>query len=239
MKKKVNKHLRTVLAVLAIPFILVFLYFFYSVAAVFIYVPGEKGNPQIRIFIRSNGFHTDIVVPEEDNIGGKNWLMEFSDKGLDTAFKNCKFISFGWGDKDFYLESFEKQFPSFITTFRALFIPTKALLHVEFMNYIPSESKHCVSMFISKEKYRLLCDYISKYFYAESSSSKPEFYCKGYGESDFFYNAKGNYHLFHTCNDWVNDAMAYAGMPHAIMAPFAEHVMIYANMQNYSSVKVH
>jgi 3-dehydroquinate synthetase len=41
-----------------------------------------------------------------------------------------------------------------------------------------------------------------------------------YGEFDAFYEANGNYHLFHTCNTWANNGLKAAHQKAAIWTPF-------------------
>jgi hypothetical protein len=60
-------------------------------------------KPEVTIFIRSNGVHTDLVLPV------KNEAIHWNDKILfaHTTKKdsNMNYIGLGWGDKGFYLET--------------------------------------------------------------------------------------------------------------------------------------
>ena len=41
-----------------------------------------------------------------------------------------------------------------------------------------------------------------------------------YGNHDSFYEAKGNYSLFFTCNTWANNALKSAGLRTCLWTPF-------------------
>jgi uncharacterized protein (TIGR02117 family) len=230
--KRLLKFLGIIPIVILLP---VYLYLLYAVGAFFIYVRGnsEKDKQQTEIFICSNGFHSEIVVPAVDSLSGMNWLACFHNEGFDTLFPGCKFISFSWGDKAFFMESFDKPFLSPGTTLKAIFIPTPALMHVEYLDFIPQENNMSAKLYLSVDRYKKLCNYISASFEFKQDKRSFIYFHPGYGTDDFFYNAKGSYHLFQTCNDWTNDALKYAGLPHTLKAPFAEHIMFYMHMQHH------
>lgn len=44
---------------------------------------------------------------------------------------------------------------------------------------------------------------------------------KPYGDHDAFYEAKGRYSLFHTCNTWANNALKACGQKACWWTPFS------------------
>src|SRR5688572_13814629 len=56
----------------------------------------------IRVFVLSNGVHTDLVVPAFTPY--KNWQSNFP-PALFHADSAYNYMGFGWGDKGFYLET--------------------------------------------------------------------------------------------------------------------------------------
>ena len=84
---------------------LVVLYFLLAVLLTIIptnsnYKPPGKG---ISIYLISNKVHTDFVLPV--NTQQKDWQKVFPDTTFGIVDSSFKYISFGWGDKDFYLNT--------------------------------------------------------------------------------------------------------------------------------------
>ena len=47
----------------------------------------------------------------------------------------------------------------------------------------------------------------------------------GFGATDAFYEARGCYHPFFTCNTWCNLALKRAGLPCCVWTPFASPIL--------------
>ena len=60
-------------------------------------------NGEIEIFIISNGVHTDICLPVETTL--INWTEFIDTKTFSGIHQNPQFISIGWGDKGFFLDT--------------------------------------------------------------------------------------------------------------------------------------
>lgn len=179
----------------------------------------------IDIFVTSNGFHTDLVLPIRQEKDSINWLTKFNDSTLTTAYKTYDYVAFGWGDEGFYMESFDNQMPSVPTTFMALFVPTPTLMHVEFYQKALQTTESTVALKISAAQYNSLVLYIENSFKRDLDNNFIRKNRQGYGKHDHFFHAKGSYHLFYTCNDWTNTALKSAGVKTASKAPFAASVM--------------
>ena len=48
---------------------------------------------------------------------------------------------------------------------------------------------------------------------------------RGYGASDVFYEARGSYNLFATCNEWSGARLRKAGVRTGVWTPFAQSIM--------------
>ncbi|MGL5892930.1 MAG: DUF2459 domain-containing protein, partial [Bacteroidia bacterium] len=118
------------------------------------YTPPEKG---VIIFVHTNGFHTDITVPINERNTGINWLKELDDTLLQQKHIDSKWMSVGWGDEGFYLDSYNNKFPGIGTCFNALFVPTPSLMHVTFFNHGFSHTRDCHAITLRKEEYEKLC----------------------------------------------------------------------------------
>jgi uncharacterized protein (TIGR02117 family) len=187
------------------------------------YQANSKG---IDIFVTSNGFHTDIVVPIRESATQTDWLKKLNDSTLTAKYSQYSYLSLSWGDEDFYMASYNQAFPPILTCIDAFFLPSNSLMHIEFYPYpLKENEKDVVKLTLSTEQYQHLVKYIDNSFLIEDTGAYVPKNAKGYGKNDYFYYAMGDYHLFQTCNDWTNDALKWIGIPTASKAPFAWGVM--------------
>lgn len=154
------------------------------------------------IFLIKQRWHTAIVLQTSD--------IDSNFFPMVKQFRDYNMIEIGWGDEEFY------QYPDFDweLAFRALFIPTSSTLRVEGIS-ISSElyfdlSEIVVKLIISDEQFIKILQYIDDTFYRTENqeiilSSKA-------GGQIIFYAAKGEYHLFNTCNTWLAKCLNNAGL---------------------------
>lgn len=182
-------------------------------------VPGETTvNPRVPIFIMTNGYHTDIVVPVKDSLTDWSEKIKFSDTGSkDTAYS---YLAFGWGDKEFYLSTPTWRLLRIPVVLRACSGLNTSAMHVTFYHTM-DQSGHCRKILINEEQYQRLAGFITGRFRADSSGNFIKIETNtAYGGSDAFYEAKGRYSLFYTCNSWVNDALESAGQKSCLWTAF-------------------
>ena len=159
----------------------------------------------IPIYILSNGVHTDIVVPIKNEI--KDWRNQIQFSQIQSKDSLMNFIAFGWGDKGFYLDTPEWSDLKASTALKATLGISSSAMHTTFFKQL-KEGDDCKRILISKGNYQKLVTYISESF---NNPTNPE-WIKGhsYGKKDAFYEAKGSYSLFYTCNTWANNALKAA-----------------------------
>ncbi len=164
----------------------------------------EKTEESIPIYILSNGVHTDIVMPLKSEI--KDWSTQIS--YLDTKAKDStkQLIAIGWGDKGFYLDTPTWAHLKFSTAAKAVTGVSTSAMHVTFYGNL-KEDESCKKMYISKENYKKLITYIESSFTLTENNKIQRIGSHSYGKNDIFYEAKGSYNLFYTCNTWANQAL--------------------------------
>lgn len=173
---------------------------------------------EVKIFILSNGVHTDIVVPVKTESHDWSDHVKFEDtKGGDSLMN---YVGFGWGDKGFYLQTPTWADLKFSVAFKAAFALSKSAIHATFHKQI-TEGENCVAINISKAHYEQLVEFISQSFEKDQSN---KIMCiktdANYGPNDAFYEALGSYSLFHTCNTWANNALKSCGQKVSLWTPF-------------------
>ena len=172
----------------------------------------------IQIYVRTNGVHCDVLVPVRT--GMKDWLHELQPVHLPFVNDQFKYLAFGWGNKGFYLETPGWSDLKVSTAFKALFFMSTSAMHVSWWREAPAEGKDCVSFSISEDRYRELCDFISRGFSRDEKGNVQYISHPGYTPYDCFYEAVGKYSLFKTCNVWTGNALAAAGVRVGWWTPF-------------------
>ena len=167
----------------------------------------EKPNDQITAYILTNGVHTDIVVPVKSEAIDWSTFVPFSDT---KSKKEYKYIAFGWGDKGFYLDTPEWKDLKFSTAFNAAFWLGDSAMHTTFYDKM-TLGEDCKKVNISLEEYQKLIVYIKQSFDLDKNNKVELIKTDAvYGDSDSFYEAKGSYSLFFTCNTWAASALKAA-----------------------------
>ncbi len=179
---------------------------------------GSHDQPaDVSIFVRTNGVHTDICLPTKTE--HKDWLATIDLEAYEDRSKT-EYVAIGWGDKGFFLDTPTWAELKASTAFNAMFLPTPTAMHVEFMNQ-PVASETMIEVKISKDSYRELIAFVESTF--EKKDDKIQLIPgHGYGLTDNFYEAKGSYHLFNTCNVWTNDALKCANIRTAVYSVFPQ-----------------
>ncbi|WP_313807935.1 TIGR02117 family protein [Flavobacterium sp.] len=181
-------------------------------------------NPKegIEIYLLSNGVHTDIVVPVKNDI--KNWseTVQFQHtKGQDTT---ANYLAFGWGDKGFYLNTPTWADLKFSTAFKAASGLSTSAMHCTFYKRM-KEGELCKKMTISDIEYRQLVSFIENSFQTSNDSIQKIETDAVYGKTDVFYEAKGSYNLFYTCNTWTNSALKTANQKAALWTVYDKGIL--------------
>lgn len=199
-----------------IGFILLYALFAFTLSKITIEKETDK-KPEVEIFILTNGVHTDIVMPtKNDQI---DWSKQVQFKNTKAADSTYQYISMGWGDKGFYLETPEWSDLKASVAFKAATGLSTTAIHATYYKKMKL-GDDCKSMMISKEQYNRLINYITDSFQKDAAGNflliKTD---ANYGKGDAFYEAIGSYSLFYTCNTWANSALKSCGQKSCFWTP--------------------
>lgn len=202
MKRLLKLTLKIVLVFLGFLLLYAIVIFFTSIVSV--NENNEVTNKNIPIYILSNGVHTDIVLPLKNEI--KDWSTDIS--YLDTKAKDStrQNLAFGWGDKGFYLDTPTWADLKASTAAKAITGLSSSAMHITFYGNL-KEDENCKKFFISENQYQKMIRYIENSFLLDTSNKTQRIGTHSYGKHDIFYEAKGSYNLFYTCNTWANQAL--------------------------------
>jgi uncharacterized protein (TIGR02117 family) len=163
----------------------------------------------IEIFIKTNGVHTDIVVPIKSDLFDWSQLIKF--ENIIAKDTTMKYLAVGWGDKGFYLDTPTWSDLTFKTAFRAAFGLSNTAIHATFYKNL-KEDKSCKKIFLSRMQYSRLIDYICNSLQKDINNQAIYINTNAnYNKFDAFYDANGTYSMFKTCNSWANNALKVSG----------------------------
>lgn len=198
--------------------------FYLSFALITSVIPtGELQNDgEMYIYVQSNGIHTDVCLPTENEI--VDWKAYIPQVPYDLS-QGSEFITIGWGDKGFFLDTPEWSDLTFSTAFNAAFTPSPTAMHVKY-SAEPAINENRVKVYLSKKQYKKMVDFIKNTF-VEKDNSVVLIPNKGYTNYDNFYEAKNSYHLFRTCNIFTNQALKTAEIKTSVWALFPDGILRY------------
>ena len=167
--------------------------------------PAEGGN--VVIYLRTNGAHTDIVVPTQTDRIDWSKVAPPSDTaaGVQGSYLAC-----GWGSQEFYLNVAEWKDLTCSVALRAISGMGGTALHTVYIDE-PKEGPGYRRLVLTADQY----DALVKYILASAKRSDTGAFIRiphdGYGECDAFYEGIGRYSPFFTCNTWANSALKACG----------------------------
>lgn len=166
-------------------------------------------DEQVTTYVATNGVHLYIILP----------VNRVADEILENheVRSNTRYISFGWGDKEFYINTPKWSDLTLGTALTALFVKSPAALHL--MNH-NRKRDHWVELKICPAQLEELNEYISNYFQKDEGGYSKVQNINGYSANDHFYLAKGNYTLYRTSNVWVNQALKEIQVETSLWSPF-------------------
>lgn len=179
----------------------------------------DKGTETVEIFIRTDGIHTDFLLPVRTKYHQWGNTFPYQDvKGTDTTW--FSHISVGWGDQGFFLHTPTWADLTFSTAFDALFYRGKSALHICYQQK-PQENFICKRLVIQASEYKQLITYVLKTANCSANQSAHVIPESGYYDYDAFYEANGKYSLFSTCNSWINGGLKEADLPACWWTPLS------------------
>lgn len=155
------------------------------------------------IAVISNGWHTAIIMPRQV-LAETGKIPELAD------FPDAAYIEFGWGDRTYY----PSENKSIGLAVGAIIGASPAVMHVNGLQAPATEvypKAEIMTLTMSDNQFARLATAISKEFMRlgviRSQPVEPGLYA-----NSLFYDARGDFHLFNTCNTWTARMLQAAGV---------------------------
>jgi uncharacterized protein (TIGR02117 family) len=176
----------------------------------------------VNAYVHSNGVHTDFVFPI--HVQGVDWALTFPAGHFPKIPADAAFIAIGWGDREFYLNTPRWQDLTVSRALQALSGSGRSLLHVTYLRQ-SDLLEGSRPLPLSATQYASLMKYIDATLVRSESGQGVNVPGQHYGEDDAFYEARGSYSLFTTCNVWIGRGLRQAGAKVSAWTPLASQVM--------------
>jgi len=176
------------------------------------WVPPRSG---ITIYVYSNGVHTGLVLPAVNPL--HDWRTRIRADDLADPRRAGAWLLFGWGQRDFYLNTPHWSDVKLSTVFPAMIGSGRTLMHVDHLQRVWT-GPDLRPIVLTPWQYRALTHAIETDF-------APGVAIKGYGADDVFYPAHGRYSAILTCNEWTGAKLRAVGVRIGIWTPAAWSVM--------------
>ena len=193
--------------------------FAYALAALLLgLIPANRNfvepSQGIDIYLRFSPVHTDVMLPVRSSV--RDWTPVLQVPGMHSA----QYLSFGWGDRAFYLETKTWADLRAGNAIAALIGLDSTLLHVSTETQ-PRESADIVRIRITPQQLHQLTAQIDASLVRDPNGLPRLVPGQHYDDNDAFYEALGRYSLFVTCNDWVRQLLSTSGIRTSQWAPFS------------------
>lgn len=189
------------------------------VAAAFVFALMTPPRPLpaegIPVYACDNGVHADLVLPVR--AAGIDWRATFKPAFFSAPLDGLDHLGFGWGSRDFYLQTPHWADFSPRLAMKAL-LWDDTVLHVEYRPR-PVAGEDCRAWRVDEAAYREIVTFVRAGLAGDDSA--PRLDAAGYGARDGFFTANGRYTLIGTCNQWTGQALRAGGAPVAPWTPFS------------------
>lgn len=169
----------------------------------------------VTVYVATNGVHTGLVLPTRGH--GVDWSGLIRPEHIRDARYAGYYLWFGWGERDFYLNTPTWTDLSPKTIVHALVGGDATLMHVDHLLEPWPDAR---PIRLTPEQYRRLTAGIRSSF--DLAHPQP---IRGYDVADVFYPARGHYDAFRTCNWWTGRMLADAGVRIGAWTPVSATVM--------------
>ncbi|MBV9929375.1 MAG: TIGR02117 family protein [Alphaproteobacteria bacterium] len=221
MRRAARIGLRLLLALLAVPIL------YLTAALLLATIPANAGwheaREGVRVFVRTNGVHTWIMVPTVS--ADMDWRPLVPGRDLrDPRWGNGDYVAIGYGNREVYLNTPTWADLKPADALAAAFGTGSSLLHADHDDR-PQPGPAQRPITLSRDEYRRLVAYIRASFRYDAQGRTISVAGRGYGASDAFYEAAGTYTALRTCNEWTGGALRAAGVRTGLWTPLSASVM--------------
>lgn len=182
----------------------------------------EEPEDGITIMVETNGIHTGIVMPVTSEV--IDWRDVFPSASRPTPSGELPtHVAIGWGEREVMLNVPEWSDLSPLTALRIVTVGGSPVMRVG--HYVrPAPGEWHRPMRLRPDEYRRLAADIIRYLPPVPPGQERRSY-SSFERGAMNYDSWGHYSLLNTCNTWIGDRLATAGMRIGRWTPLEGGVM--------------
>lgn len=181
-------------------------------------LPGERA---VTIYVASNGFHSDIVLP---TVGpAKDWRPLLAASPLTEPYRDAPWVAFGWGAETAYTELGTLADLSLGLILRAAAFD-RSVVHVQPVAAVRTGTDHR-SFTISEAGYRALVSHVEASLQLDEAGGPVILPGVSHGNGDAFLRGRDRFWLLRSCNVWTGEGLRKAGLPVGLWTPLVQSLM--------------
>ncbi len=177
--------------------------------------PGE-----VRIGLARGPIHYDILLPVTADRRTRFAFAE--DAGVPLSDPRARWLMIGWGAAEFYTQTGEYGDLAFGPLAHAI-TGDSAVLRLNAVGPVDGVSG-VRFLIVTPAQYQALVNGIGSSFARDTAGNPTPLADAGFGLTDAFFHATGQFNIFYTCNTWVGQRLRDAGVPMGIWTPTPQSV---------------
>ncbi|PSB20909.1 TIGR02117 family protein [Phormidesmis priestleyi ULC007] len=181
-------------------------------------------NQPFKVYVAGDAMHVNLILPVQNQAFDWSQFLSIDQIGRD-AQQRYRYLKFGWGDRDFYMNTPSWSEMKISNVLRSLFMPgNPTALYVEGDAELPHEPNvelKCVG--VSQKDYLQLVAFIKASF-QQTDQGQP-IRIQDAIDTSGFYEATGHYSILRTCNTWAADGLDSANIQTPIWSGLAPAVI--------------
>ncbi|MGK2912097.1 MAG: DUF2459 domain-containing protein [Sphingobium sp.] len=174
-----------------------------------------RPTPGVTIYVYTNGVHTGLVLPAVTAL--HDWRGRVRTSDLADPSRAGQWLMFGWGQRDFYLNTPTWDEVDPLIVLRAAIGSDATLMHVDHLRRI-WRGPDLRPLVLTAAQYQALARAVDADF-------APGAAIRGYGADDVFYPGRGRYSALRTCNEWTGGKLRAIGVKIGVWTPISWSVM--------------
>jgi uncharacterized protein (TIGR02117 family) len=197
---------------------------YFSAATVGAMMPGAHadlpGGTAYLIGLARGPIHYDFLIPLSPDTRAHFAYAEAA--GVPISNADAEWLVLGWGAEGFYTTAGTYSDIHALSVLRAA-IGETAVMRLDVagnVQGVPGLS----FMTLSEPQFAALLSAIDASFQQDQTAAPIPLPYDGFTPTDAFFAARGDFHLFHTCNSWVGETLRAAGVPFGIWTPTTQSV---------------
>jgi len=183
--------------------------------------PAQLGERNVTIYVASNGFHSDIVLPTVS--AGKDWRPLLAVSPLTEPYRDAPFVAFGWGAETAYTELGTLADLSLGLILKATAFD-RSVVHVQPVAAVRTGTD-LRSFAISEAGYRALVGHVEASLELDEVGGPVILPGVSHGNGDAFLRGRDRFWLLRSCNVWAGEGLRKAGLPIGLWTPLAQSLM--------------